>query len=285
MAYLRAAQADALDSYSLAPNLPVAEADDVRQSVKSVLSQCMSTLARRKAAGRLLRGRCRVAEVEWFRVFMQHRMLQDGLTAGVARAGADFSAPEVGLDAYTYAACAALKVVTCAKMYSLSREMQLSYAAFVASAFDLMAEPRELYSVVNDDGSEATLASPIEQALVHTFQVGYRDFKLDHSGVLSPVVDAWKRVERSGAVATRWLLVGLDPSETNGAHFAQAAADAALRGLRECSLVGCASKEVHVSQFKCCGACRTVAYCCREHQLEDWPAHKAACKAARKARR
>lgn len=203
MAYLRAAQADALDSYSLAPNLPVAEADDARQSVKSVLSQCMSTLARRKAAGTLLRGRCRVAEVEWFRVFMQHRMLQDGLTAGVARAGADFSAPEVGLDAYTYAACAALKVVTCAKMYSLSREMQLSYAAFVASAFDLMAEPRELYSVVNDDGSEATLASPIEQALVHTFQVGYRDFKLDHSGVLSPVVDAWKRVERSGAVATR----------------------------------------------------------------------------------
>ena len=30
-----------------------------------------------------------------------------------------------------------------------------------------------------------------------------------------------------------------------------------------------------------CAACKTVAYCCKEHQVEDWPAHKAACKAAR----
>jgi hypothetical protein len=26
-----------------------------------------------------------------------------------------------------------------------------------------------------------------------------------------------------------------------------------------------------------------VCYCCREHQVEYWPNHKAACKAARKA--
>ena len=30
-------------------------------------------------------------------------------------------------------------------------------------------------------------------------------------------------------------------------------------------------------------SCRGVVYCCREHQVSDWPAHKAACKAARKA--
>jgi hypothetical protein len=35
--------------------------------------------------------------------------------------------------------------------------------------------------------------------------------------------------------------------------------------------------------FKACGACHTPAYCCKEHQTEDWPAHKAACKAAQAA--
>ena len=60
-------------------------------------------------------------------------------------------------------------------------------------------------------------------------------------------------------------------------------ADLAAGRLQQCALAGCALKEVHASQFKRCGACRTVAYCCREHQVEDWPSHKAACKAARKA--
>jgi hypothetical protein len=63
---------------------------------------------------------------------------------------------------------------------------------------------------------------------------------------------------------------------------AAAEADLAAGRLQQCALAGCATYESHVSQFKRCGACRTVAYCCREHQVEDWPSHKAACKAARK---
>lgn len=31
-----------------------------------------------------------------------------------------------------------------------------------------------------------------------------------------------------------------------------------------------------------CSGCREVAYCCRQHQLSNWPSHKAACKLARK---
>ena len=75
----------------------------------------------------------------------------------------------------------------------------------------------------------------------------------------------------------------IDPTRSIIAQLAQVDAEAAVRGLHTCALAGCAAKEVHVSQFKKCGACKTVAYCCREHQVEDWPAHKAACKAARKA--
>jgi hypothetical protein len=38
-----------------------------------------------------------------------------------------------------------------------------------------------------------------------------------------------------------------------------------------------------VDHFKRCSACKTIVYCCKEHQLEHWPAHKRECKAARKA--
>ena len=58
-----------------------------------------------------------------------------------------------------------------------------------------------------------------------------------------------------------------------------------VKALRACALEACAAREVHTRQFKQCAACRAVKYCCREHQTEHWPAHKAACKikAARKA--
>jgi hypothetical protein len=49
--------------------------------------------------------------------------------------------------------------------------------------------------------------------------------------------------------------------------------------------MGCAAREAHPAQFKSCAACRAVVYCCREHQVADWPSHKAACKAAGKASR
>ena len=54
-------------------------------------------------------------------------------------------------------------------------------------------------------------------------------------------------------------------------------------GLRSCALAGCGAREAHPAHFKSCAACRAVVYCCREHQVAGWPAHKKACKAARKA--
>ncbi len=59
-------------------------------------------------------------------------------------------------------------------------------------------------------------------------------------------------------------------------------AAAAAPGLRRCGLAACGALEAHPSHLKSCAACRGVAYCCKEHQTEDWPSHKAACKAARK---
>jgi CelD/BcsL family acetyltransferase involved in cellulose biosynthesis len=96
---------------------------------------------------------------------------------------------------------------------------------------------------------------------------------------------AWQRLQRSGVIQERDILsIGTESlKEVTAKVESVAAAKAVARGLRSCALAACAAREVHASQFKACGACKTVVYCSREHQLADWPAHKAACKAARKA--
>ena len=134
-----------------------------------------------------------------------------------------------------------------------------------------------------EDGKKSFLHSKVEQLLA---QYAHGMFRLGqihsnvHGEAASLMADSWRRVERSGVAILR-VLVGFDPKNNVNANLAGAAAEGAVHGLRECALASCASKEVHVSQFKSCGACRTVAYCCREHQVADWPAHKAACKTAR----
>jgi hypothetical protein len=70
---------------------------------------------------------------------------------------------------------------------------------------------------------------------------------------------------------------------SNARAIDTAAATAAARGLHFCALHSCGAQEVHASHFKRCSACSAVVYCCKEHQVQDWPAHKAACRAARKA--
>ena len=62
---------------------------------------------------------------------------------------------------------------------------------------------------------------------------------------------------------------------------ARSAADVAAHGLRTCALPACGAQEATVQQFKFCGGCKRVAYCCAEHAKAHWKAgHKAACRAA-----
>ncbi len=82
----------------------------------------------------------------------------------------------------------------------------------------------------------------------------------------------------------RGILQGVSVITAQHTHATDtAAATAAARGLRVCALHTCGAQEVHASHFKRCSACLSVVYCCKEHQVQGWPAHKAACRAARKA--
>jgi hypothetical protein len=142
---------------------------------------------------------------------------------------------------------------------------------FVASALDLIAEPRTEAPSLNSEAQLVDYVFKCEKCFGH---------------LPSPSLEAaWQRLQRSGVIQERGILsTGCDAlKEGTGKVASAAAAKLAARGLRSCALAGCAAREVEPSQFKNCGACMTVVYCCREHQVADWPAHKAACKAARKA--
>jgi hypothetical protein len=284
VAYLRAGQAGSLISHSLAPTLTAAEQLEARQTVISVLlPQCVSTLTRRKAAGTLMPGSCRAAEVSWA---SKRPLVEEGMPAAVARARTEASARFIGYDAYICAAHAAMNVLVFSSAYSTSRETHLPHAAFVASAFELMAQPQEVVWVIVNGVKIGVLSSLPEHTLARNVRRVLRDALIRSNldgELLSVMADAWQRVERSDAAASRDLLIEAEPYTTIGAGYAAAAAEGAVRGLRGCELAGCASKEVHVSQFKRCAACQQAFYSCREHQVADWPAHKAACKAARKA--
>ena len=67
------------------------------------------------------------------------------------------------------------------------------------------------------------------------------------------------------------------------AHI-QTCADIVEHGLRDCALPSCSKTEKTVKEFAGCFCCRSVVYCCLEHQALDWRAHKKVCREKEAAR-
>ena len=275
--FLRVWQARSIVCHGAVPTLSAAERNQALQDSRELLPPCISTLVRCKEAGTLLPGSCRAAEMAWSRAFHQHLPLCD-ISIAEAHARADAFAVMIGYEAYLFAASTSLD----AMLVHTKGPQQMLFASFVASALDLLAsQPRQPAVVAMGRvvaNHELTLAKNVRR---------YFEFGAFTSHLVAAaaelLTDAWRRLERSGVLEQRLLgrdKLPVDPEQSVTAYLAAAEAEGAARGLHTCALAGCAAKEVHVSQFKKCGACRTVAYCCKEHQVADWPAHKAACKAA-----
>jgi hypothetical protein len=95
---------------------------------------------------------------------------------------------------------------------------------------------------------------------------------------------AWEALKSSGVLQKRNIDGGIESVKRGEDQLdVRAARRVATHGLCACALAACGAREVHATQFKKCAACQGVVYCCKAHQEADWPAHKAACKAARKA--
>jgi hypothetical protein len=56
------------------------------------------------------------------------------------------------------------------------------------------------------------------------------------------------------------------------------AKDVEKKSLRKCGHVECTKMERQPREFAACSKCRWVAYCCKDHQIADWPLHKKICK-------
>jgi len=274
---LRVLQLDTLLSHATASAAEPADAHDaLREACLRLLPSVMAVLERRKAAGTLLPGTCRPVEETYAMTVKRHSLELAGSTQAWAGKEGALLAPHVGLETYMrVAACAAFMLSNlhfCERAFVLSDEQKHTAYLFVASALDLMTLPRNYGGwLAGEPGLVRNLRELIPAIS-----------SLDKPATIK-LCAAWQRLLRSGMLRARRIDEGIDERDQMRQRISAAAeADLAAGRLQTCASAGCAASESHASQFKRCGACRTVSYCCREHQVEDWPSHKAACKAARK---
>jgi hypothetical protein len=244
-------------------------------TVVALFFAAAATVQRRKAAGTLQVGCCRPAEVTWRQLFDQH-IAEVVQNAGMRRSAA-LLAPLVGYTAAVHVGIDAVKLVLLAEagLVPLSQEqLHICLGSSAVNAAELILHPRvhEEFAM----GLEADFAAKMRMIVTQ----GPQSF-MQHGARL---LHAWRRLEQSGVLERRHASRVEEANKRNSdAVSAAVAAAAAAPGLRQCALASCSAREQHPAHFKSCAACRVPAYCCKEHQSEDWPSHKAACKAARKA--
>ena len=254
----------------LSPHLYCGDADTygIRRATQ-ILYDVIAMLNRRLLAGTLMPGTCRAMEVEWNAVRL--RATTKSLSAAELSLYLSQAAPFVGYEAYiTTATVAATVCTTYANVVS-----ELTKDNNVKQLLGLMKRAIELFAQQRDN-----FPLRIESALVMVM------YHFDEAGLLDAypekqlLLDTWKAVQKSGVLHKRKL----EDKYQGDALVQVARQEAALAAETRltCALQSGGAREAHAAHFKRCAACKTVVYCCREHQVEHWPAHKAACKAARK---
>ncbi len=271
-----------LRGYEESPGVAAEAASAAKEHGFELLLAAFATLERRKAADTLLAGKCRRwPEEEWYGHFLQHRMKLTKVPAYVPAELALF-VTFVGYDAYLYAAAHAVYALSVGLMSPSFDSLALArYAQYVVYAIDLFEQPRHICRATSL-ASEGVLAGTLKKA-----SEAIEKHDLVRNLVPAPfleMLERWERFTRSGVLQERDIMAGVAHCESvSSARRATCEAGLASATLKCCSLQSCATRELHPSHFKRCSACHITVYCCREHQLEDWPAHKPACKAARKA--
>ena len=106
------------------------------------------------------------------------------------------------------------------------------------------------------------------------------------SAFCAAVLRKWRSDAVSSVLRARGVLqTGVAKFEQENADFdARQRADIAKHGLRDCALSSCTKTEKTVKEFAHCSGCRSVVYCCLEHQALDWTKHKKACREKEAAR-
>jgi hypothetical protein len=286
---LRLQRASALVGQARAPGVPVEDAAALCITAWALMCDMMRTLRARIAAHTLLPGGVSPTEAQFYT-----RINRMEMTAAMPEIAAD---PELMAEAAEAVACLGGYATAMSAALVLQRLMlqQLplppltaAEAAdtqeFVLSAFALV--PCIEFGVVKHQlHCESHMLHLMTQLLAP-----------ENRGIFEPdfevaLREAWTRpdvqaaLRAHGAMGKRGSLTNYSVADAITGERERAARDAlAGAGLRSCALgAACGKREATRQQFKLCSACKTVAYCCREHQAAHWPVHKAACKVARTA--
>ena len=250
-----------------------ADPDDLashRAECFSLASAAVAALERRRVAGTLLDGKCSAAEVAWPADQIQHD--NPRWSAAVASSLGAL----VGYEEFLHGGKIALHLVAFTDMFAeeCSPPQLFAFVQHALRAAELMQQPRRHGDMALNIEADFT------DALRDIVAVGVGD-GVDE-GLVEMLAAALQRLERSGVLEARRTDARILRNEPDRrALNAVVQSSLTAPGLRTCALASCGAREAHPTHFKSCAACRTVVYCCREHQ--GWPAHKKACKAARKA--
>ena len=267
---------NALESAAIDPRIRAAHRTD---SV-NLFSGAVEALERRRVAGTLLEGKCAAAEVAWSASELQRGDAYIKTAEGSARLTpaevASFSTL-AGYDEFLYSAVNVLDVLLHAGTFATEcSAVQLQYfAQHVVTAAELMQQPRR-------NGNHVGMS--VEVIFASVIHVTVTKARGLDAHLVQLLAGAWERLQRSGVLQARRIVECMHESMPDTRAYGDLVRSSMKApGLRCCALPCCGAKEAHPAHFKSCAACRTVAYCCREHQAEGWPGHKKACKAARKA--
>ncbi len=282
VAFLRLACVNALTCVASAPAM-----DDQRMSAVQDLfmhqEAALETLQRRLAAGTLLAGCCRPYEVAWYK---ERTSQTSKLASGPppSAAGKAEWATLIGFDALLRAANNILEEVVHMQGFSGERERQR--CALVIAALDAITARCDegAAAVAEAKGQPQLLWTTNQTTLVTSVrEVVARRQLQPGTPTGAALAAAWARLQATGVLSAPLVSAHAMAFERElAAREAARAAAAAAPACRTCAFGGCGARELHAAHFKSCSACRGVAYCSKEHQVEDWPNHKAACKAARK---
>ena len=250
---------------------PGPERQEIPRAIQTMIV-VMSALKRRKAAGTLLPGTCRKVEVEWKALLLPSQV--ETLDAFGMREYLTLAKPFVGYETYLVTASMTLRYCfasTDGWEFEAIKYDVVELLEFSTGAVQLLALPRGEFPLKSE------LRFNEAMHLFHTFGVPDQPAK-------QRLLEAWNRLERSNVLSRRGLNRSLAEQSLRHEFVSSLEQEAARAAetLLSCALPSCGAPEAHAAHFKRCAACKAAAYCCREHQVQDWPAHKAACKAARK---
>jgi hypothetical protein len=277
LAELRLRLVGAVSAHSSLPGVLDAEkAAGRRKCWLTLLPAVIATVQRRTAAGTILPGRCLPEEEALYWELKR----PDPAKPPPTEANFALTTTLLGRDVSTRAAIQTVPLLfdtPRGDVPYLSDEQLLSFDACVASALDLMLVPYQY------NAGTVSLTRTDTMLLTHLKKMSDNRVNNIANSSEAQLPRAWRSVQLSGVLDDERVIgIGSKLAE-GGVQYIVAAQNVPASSLRGCQLAACAAREAHVSHFRLCGACKQAVYCCKEHQVSDWPAHRRACKAAQNA--